>query len=278
MECSLIAENKAFGGSQKVLSHYSEICNCRMNFGLFLPEIAKLKRVPLLWFLSGLTCTHENAMTKAGAQQWASENGLALIFPDTSPRGNSVPNHDDFDLGQGAGFYLDARTTPWSEHFNMETYIKDELSDLVFYNFKLDRSKQGIMGHSMGGLGALNFALKNEDQFLSVSAFSPISNPTASKWGQKQFRAYLDDDPTLWSDYDPSILLKKRGFQTKLLIDQGEDDNFIDLLMPKSLSDQFELDESLGFFRYHKGYDHSYFFVATFIKDHIEHHASILSS
>ena len=277
MKLKLISENKTFGGSQKVYMHYSEACKCEMTFGLFLPEPVEQKKLPLLWFLSGLTCTHENAMTKTGAQQWASERGLALIFPDTSPRGEAIPNSADFDLGQGAGFYLDARRSSWSTHFNMETYIKDELSSLVFKNFNLDQERQGITGHSMGGLGALNFALKNQNQFRSVSAFSPISNPTLSEWGQKQFSTYLGEDKAVWEDYDPSILLRKHGFKTKLLIDQGDDDNFLNLLMPGSLSDQFELNKTLGRFRYHPGYDHSYFFVSTFIRDHVEHHSNILT-
>ncbi len=276
MELKLISDNKTFNGSQRVYSHYSETCKCDMTFGLFLPEKASFKKVPVLWFLSGLTCTHENAMTKAGAQQFASEKGLALVFPDTSPRGEEVPNSPDFDLGHGAGFYLDANQSPWSEHFNMDTYIKEELNTLIFRNFEVDQSMQGITGHSMGGLGALNLALKNQDQFRSVSAFSPISNPTESEWGQKQFSAYLGEDSVLWKDYDPSILLKKHGFPTKLLIDQGKDDNFYDLLRPGSLSDQFSANKALGEFRYHNGYDHSYFFISTFIKDHLEHHVKIL--
>ena len=278
MKLELISKNKTFNGSQDVYKHYSEACKCDMTFGLYLPEIANRKKVPLLWFLSGLTCTHENAMTKAGAQQWASEKGLALLFPDTSPRGEDVPNHDDFDLGQGAGFYLDAKRSPWDKHFNMETYIGDELTSIIFKNFNLDNSKQGITGHSMGGLGALNLALKNPSQFRSVSAFSPIANPTKSDWGKKQFEAYLGEDSMIWKDYDPSILFQKYGFETKILIDQGQDDNWLHLLMPRSLSNQFEENNALGQFRYHEGYDHSYFFVSTFIEDHIKHHAEILSN
>ncbi len=278
MGLTLLSDNKMFNGSQRVYSHYSEACKCDMTFGLFLPEISSLEKVPILWFLSGLTCTHENAMTKAGSQKWASEKGIALIFPDTSPRGDSVPNHEDFDLGQGAGFYLDATTPGWSNHFNMETYIKDELSTLIFDNFNLDQLKQGIMGHSMGGLGALNFGFKNQNRFQSVSAFSPIANPTESDWGQKQFLAYLGEDKAIWNDYDPSILIDKYGFHKPILIDQGEKDSFLKLLMPSSLSNKFEHNKTLGQFRYHSGYDHSYFFVATFIKDHIEYHAKILSN
>ena len=278
MELKLISKNRTFNGTQGVYKHYSKVCKCDMTFGLYLPEIASHRKIPLLWFLSGLTCTHENAMTKAGAQQWASERGLALLFPDTSPRGEGVPNHDDFDLGQGAGFYLDANSSPWDNHFNMETYILNELSAIILKNFNLDKSKQGITGHSMGGLGALNFALKNPSRFRSVSAFSPIANPTKSEWGKKQFAAYLGEDYMIWKEYDPSILFRKYGYETKVLIDQGRDDNFLDLLMPKSLSDQFDENSALGQFRYHEGYDHSYFFVSTFIRDHIKHHAEILSN
>ncbi|MDG2473714.1 MAG: S-formylglutathione hydrolase [Paracoccaceae bacterium] len=278
MELKLISENKTFNGSQKVYSHYSEVCKCDMTFGLFLPEASENYKVPILWFLSGLTCTHENAMTKSGAQQWASEMNIALVFPDTSPRGKSVPNHVDFDLGQGAGFYLDATEDPWNKNFNMETYIIGELNDLLFKKFNLNKLKQGITGHSMGGLGALNLALKNPQIFKSASAFSPITNPTQSEWGQKQFSSYLGTNQKIWTDYDPSLLLKKLGFNTQILVDQGKADNFIELLMPKSLSDQMEGNINLGKFRYHDGYDHSYFFVSTFIKEHIIHHTNILSA
>jgi S-formylglutathione hydrolase len=247
-----------------------------MTFGLFLPKKAESINVPVLWFLSGLTCTHENAMTKSGAQAWAAEKSLALIFPDTSPRGSDVPDDDNFDLGQGAGFYLDATESPWNKNFNMETYVKKELSELVFKNFNLDQSRQGISGHSMGGMGALNLALKNPSQFKSVSAFSPISNPTQSNWGCKQFKAYLGEDTHAWRNYDPSILLESLGFQTKILIDQGGGDNFLDLLLPKRLSDQMDKNLDIGNFRYQDGYDHSYFFVSSFIKDHIIHHADLL--
>ena len=277
MELNLLSKNKSFNGTQMVYSHYSEACSCDMTFGLFMPDISERKEIPILWFLSGLTCNHENAMTKAGAQQWASETGLAVVFPDTSPRGEDVPNHSDFDLGQGAGFYLDATNATWSKNFNMETYIQSELTDLLFRNFNLNKSLQGITGHSMGGLGALNFALKNPNLFKSVSAFAPIANPMQSDWGRKQFAAYLGEDETSWVNYDPSLLLKERGFRTKILIDQGKDDNFWDLLMPASLSQQFDSKKN-GEFRYHNGYDHSYFFVSTFIKDHIEHHGNILLS
>jgi len=276
MQLKLESDQKCFEGSQKVYSHYSEICKCNMTFGIFLPKKSVNTNVPVLWFLSGLTCTHENAMTKSGAQTWAAEKGLAVIFPDTSPRGGDVPDDDSFDIGQGAGFYLDASEDPWNKNFNMETYVKHELSELVFRNFNLDQSRQGITGHSMGGMGALNLALKNQNQFKSVSAFSPISNPTQSNWGRRQFEAYLGEEIDEWKNYDPSILLESLGFQTKILIDQGTGDNFLDLLMPKNLSDQMDKNLDIGNFRYQEGYDHSYFFVSSFIRDHIFHHADIL--
>ena len=276
MQLKLESDQKCFEGSQRVYSHYSEICKCNMTFGIFLPKKSVNTNVPVLWFLSGLTCTHENAMTKSGAQTWAAEKGLAVIFPDTSPRGGDVPDDDSFDIGQGAGFYLDASEDPWNKNFNMETYVKHELSELVFRNFNLDQSRQGITGHSMGGMGALNLALKNQNQFKSVSAFSPISNPTQSNWGRKQFEAYLGEETDEWKNYDPSILLESLGFQTKILIDQGTGDNFLDLLMPKNLSDQMDKNLDIGNFRYQEGYDHSYFFVSSFIRDHIFHHADIL--
>ena len=276
MQLKLESDQKCFEGSQKVYSHYSEICKCNMTFGIFLPKKSVNTNVPVLWFLSGLTCTHENAMTKSGAQTWAAEKGLAVIFPDTSPRGGDVPDDDSFDIGQGAGFYLDASEDPWNKNFNMETYVKHELSELVFRNFNLDQSRQGITGHSMGGMGALNLALKNQNQFKSVSAFSPISNPIQSNWGRRQFEAYLGEETDEWKNYDPSILLESLGFQTKILIDQGTGDNFLDLLMPKNLSDQMDKNLDIGNFRYQEGYDHSYFFVSSFIRDHIFHHADIL--
>ena len=276
MQLKLESDQKCFEGSQKVYSHYSEICKCNMTFGSCVPKKSVNTNVPVLWFLSGLTCTHENAMTKSGAQTWAAEKGLAVIFPDTSPRGGDVPDDDSFDIGQGAGFYLDASEDPWNKNFNMETYVKHELSELVFRNFNLDQSRQGITGHSMGGMGALNLALKNQNQFKSVSAFSPISNPTQSNWGRKQFEAYLGEETDEWKNYDPSILLESLGFQTKILIDQGTGDNFLDLLMPKNLSDQMYKNLDIGNFRYQEGYDHSYFFVSSFIRDHIFHHADIL--
>ncbi|MCJ8334069.1 MAG: S-formylglutathione hydrolase, partial [Epibacterium sp.] len=186
-----VSENRAFGGTQGVYRHTSTTTSCDMTFGLFMPEEAKDGPVPLLWYLSGLTCTHENAMTKAGAQAWCAEQGIAIVFPDTSPRGEGVANDAAYDLGQGAGFYVNATQEPWAPHFQMWDYIAEDLPALLGEKFNLDMERQAITGHSMGGHGALTLAMNLPGRFKSVSAFAPISNPTASDWGRKQLSAYL---------------------------------------------------------------------------------------
>lgn len=271
-----ISENRAFGGMQGVYTHSSEATGCDMTFGLFLPEEAESDPVPLVWYLSGLTCTHENAMVKAGAQKWAAAEGVALIFPDTSPRGEGVANHADYDLGQGAGFYVNATETPWAPHFRMWDYVTDELPRLLFNAFPLDEGRQGITGHSMGGHGALTIAMSFPGRFRSVSAFAPIANPTQSDWGRKQFTAYLGEDETKWAPHDATLLMKKRGFDGPILIDQGASDQFLDLLKPEALAEAMMQRRQNGAFRMQKGYDHSYFFVSTFMEDHIGFHASAL--
>ena len=273
-----LSENFCFGGTQGVFKHYSESCKCDMTFAVYLPPQAKMNKVPVLWYLSGLTCTHENAMVKAAAQGWAAENGIALIFPDTSPRGENVPNHDDYDLGQGAGFYVNATTDKWSENFQMWDYITIELPKLIFENFPLLKNAQGITGHSMGGHGALTMAMTLPDQYQSVSAFAPIGNPTKSEWGQKQFKEYLGEDTTTWEKHDSTILMQKVGFHSNVLIDQGNADNFLDLLQPEALKNAMNMREQKGQFRFSDGYDHSYFFIMSFMRDHIEHHANILNN
>ncbi len=191
--------------------------------------------MPLIWYLSGLTCTHENAMVKAGAQKWAAEAGVALVFPDTSPRGAGVANDDAYDLGQGAGFYVNATEAPWAPHFRMWDYITDELPRLLFNAYPLDEDRQAITGHSMGGHGALTIAMSFPGRFRSVSAFAPIANPTASDWGRKQFTAYLGKDEAKWAAHDATLLMKKRGFDGPILIDQGASDQFLDLAEARSL-------------------------------------------
>jgi S-formylglutathione hydrolase len=232
--------------------------------------------VPLLWYLSGLTCTHENAMVKAGAQRWAAEAGIALVFPDTSPRGEGVANDAAFDLGQGAGFYVNATEDPWEPHFQMWDYITDELPDVLFSAFPLAEVAQAITGHSMGGHGALTIAMSFPGRFRSVSAFAPICNPVASDWGRKQFAAYLGKDEAAWAPHDATLLMRKRGFDGPMLIDQGTADQFLDLLKPEALAEAMAARRQGGSFRMQKGYDHSYFFVSTFMEEHIAFHAAAL--
>ena len=274
----ILSENFCFEGTQGVYKHYSECCKCDMTFAVYIPPQAKVKSVPVLWYLSGLTCTHENAMVKSAAQGWAAENGVALIFPDTSPRGENVPNHDDYDLGQGAGFYVNATHGKWAENFQMWDYITTELPKLIFKNFPLLENAQGITGHSMGGHGALTIAMSLPNQYQSVSAFAPIANPTMSEWGQKQFKEYLGTDKANWEKYDSTILMQKVGFHSNVLIDQGNADNFLDLLQPEALKNAMNMREQKGQFRFSDGYDHSYFFIMSFMRDHIEHHANILNN
>ncbi|NUB46362.1 S-formylglutathione hydrolase [Fertoebacter nigrum] len=271
-----LSENRAFGGVQGVYSHASTACGCDMTFGLFLPEEAEREPVPVVWYLSGLTCTHENAMVKAGAQKWAATEGVALVFPDTSPRGEGVANDAAYDLGQGAGFYVNATEKPWAPHFRMWDYVTEELPRLLFSAFPVDEARQAITGHSMGGHGALTIAMSFPGRFRSVSAFAPIANPTASDWGRKQFAAYLGKDEAKWAAHDATLLMKKRGFDGPILIDQGASDQFLDLLKPEALAEAMMARRQNGAFRMQKGYDHSYFFVSTFMEDHIGFHASAL--
>ena len=271
-----ISENRAYGGVQGVYAHASDACGCDMTFGLFLPEEAERGPVPVVWSLSGLTCTHENAMVKSHAQKWAAEAGLALVFPDTSPRGANVPNDEAFDLGQGAGFYVNASEKPWSTHFRMWDYVTEDLPRILFNAFPVAEERQAITGHSMGGHGALTIAMSFPGRFRSVSAFAPIANPTASDWGRKQFTAYLGKDEAKWAPHDATLLMRKRGFDGPILIDQGGSDQFLDLLKPEALAEAMAVRRQGGIFRMQKGYDHSYFFVSTFIEDHIGFHAAAL--
>ncbi|QEW23055.1 S-formylglutathione hydrolase [Marinibacterium anthonyi] len=271
-----VSENRSFGGTQGVYTHSSAACNCDMTFGLFLPEDAKDGPVPLLWYLSGLTCTHENAMTKAGAQAWAAEQGIALIFPDTSPRGDDVADDDAYDLGKGAGFYVNATQDPWAKHFKMWDYVVDELPALVAGEFPLDMERQSITGHSMGGHGALTIAMNTPGRFKSVSAFSPICNPMGSDWGRKQLTAYLGGTETAWAKHDASHLMREKGFDGPVLMDTGSTDQFIDLLRPEIMADAIASHRQPAVFRLQKGYDHSYFFVSSFMEEHVAFHAEAL--
>ena len=272
------SENKCFEGMQGVYQHWSEACNCDMTFGIFMPSIATSEPVPLVWYLSGLTCTHENAMTKAGAQAAAEEFGVAIVFPDTSPRGSNVPDDDDYDLGQGAGFYLNATKQPWVDNFQMWDYITLDLTDLINENFNVDMARQSIMGHSMGGHGALTIGMGMPGRFKSISALAPICNPTGADWGRKQLAAYLGNDEQSWIKHDSSILMLNEGFDGKVLIDVGSKDQFIDLLRPETLANAMTERRQSGEFRIQSGYDHSYFFVSTFVDDHLAFHADLLNN
>ncbi len=271
-----VSENRCFGGVQGVYTHASKSTGGDMTFGLFLPEEAQEGPVPVLWYLSGLTCTHENAMVKGGAQAWAAEQGIALVFPDTSPRGEGVADDEAYDLGQGAGFYVNATQDPWKPHFQMFDYVAKELPALIGAEFAIDLDRQSITGHSMGGHGALTIAMSGVTQFRSVSAFAPICNPTGSDWGRKQLSAYLGEDETNWAAHDASLLMADRGCDAPVLIDTGTTDQFGDLLKSETLAQAMVARRQDGQFRMQKGYDHSYFFISTFMEDHVNFHAEAL--
>lgn len=274
----IVSENACFGGTQGVYTHSSKATSCDMTFGLFLPQEAQDGPVPVLWYLSGLTCTHENAMVKAGAQGWAAEQGIALVFPDTSPRGDDVADDDAYDLGKGAGFYVNATQEPWAPHFNMWDYVTEDLPALLAENFALDMDRQAITGHSMGGHGALTMAMSLPGRFRSVSAFAPIAHPTGGDWGRKQLKAYLGDDESTWAGHDATLLMRETGFDGPVLVDQGASDQFIDLLMPEKLAEAIAARRQQATLRLQPGYDHSYFFVSTFMEEHIAFHAEALYS
>ena len=271
-----ISENRCFGGTQGVYRHASDATGTEMTFGLFLPSEAADGPVPVLWYLSGLTCTHANAMEKAGAQGWAAEQGIALVFPDTSPRGADVPDDAAYDLGQGAGFYVNATQDPWARHFQMWSYITEELPGALFSRFALDEARQAITGHSMGGHGALTIAMSVPGRFASVSAFAPICNPLQSDWGRKQFAAYLGENTALWEAHDATALMRDRGFAGPMLIDTGTADQFGHLLGLDALAAAIAARRQHATIRFQPGYDHSYYFVSTFMEDHVSFHAEAL--
>ena len=272
---------KSFGGKLSVHQHDSELCKCPMQFAVYTPpQVADApgdERVPVIWYLSGLTCNWSNVMEKSGLQRIAAKLGVMVIAPDTSPRGDNVPNDEAYDLGQGAGFYLSATQEPWSTHFHMDRYIVEELSALVFKEFPGDADRQGIMGHSMGGHGALTLHLKHPDTYRSVSALSPIAAPMQVPWGEKAFSAYLGDDRSMWANYDASVLVGKQPSKAKILVDTGDADPFLEeQLRPALFIDACQqAGQSLNY-RIQPGYDHSYWFIASMIEDHLEHHAAAL--
>ena len=280
MALTTLSEQRCVGGLQRICTHLSEATGTHMRLAVFLPPAAEHGPVPALIFLSGLTCTEENFTVKAGTQRFAAEHGLMLVAPDTSPRGDGVPDDPAYDLGQGASFYLDATQAPWSQHFHMQRYIADELPALLARELPLRPNALGISGHSMGGHGALVLALRHPARFRSVSALAPICNPSAVPWGRKAFTAYLGDDPAAWHAHDACELLR-RGHRLPgtPLIDQGDADKFLtDHLHPDTLARVCAEQAQPLTLRRHPGYDHSYFFIATFIADHIAHHARALTT
>jgi S-formylglutathione hydrolase len=278
MSIENLSSNKSFGGWHKQYSHVSSSLNCTMRFAIFLPPQASTgAKVPVLYWLSGLTCSDENFMQKAGAQRLAAELGIAIVAPDTSPRGESVADYEGYDLGQGAGFYVNATQVPWNRHFQMYDYVVKELPDLIESLFPVSE-KRAISGHSMGGHGALTIALRNTERYQSVSAFSPINSPVTCPWGQKAFTAYLGKDTSTWREYDASLLMREAKQKVPALVDQGEADNFLaEQLKPEMLAAAARENNYPLELRSHEGYDHSYYFIATFIEDHLRFHASYLN-
>jgi S-formylglutathione hydrolase len=271
-----LSEQKCLGGVQGFYRHESKACRTPMRFAVYVPPQAKDGRVPTLTYLAGLTCSDETFPIKASAQRLASELGLLLVAPDTSPRGAGIPGEDDdWDFGTGASFYLDATQAPWSEHYNMYTYVTCELQDLIGRNFPTDRDRQGIFGHSMGGHGALTLHLKNPDLYATCSAFAPIVAASQVPWGQKAFTGYLGTDITKWNDYDACALLRARASGAHILVDQGLDDPFLDRQLKPELLEAAARERGQNLtLRRHQGYDHSYYFVQTFVADHLRHHAA----
>lgn len=281
-----VAQTKCFGGEQQRFRHQSSSLHCDMHFSVFLPHQTTLAksnptlRFPVLYWLSGLTATDENFMQKAGAQRVAAELGLILVTPDTSPRGESVPDDPDsaYDLGHGAGFYLNATQAPWAEHYRMYDYIVKELPALIQNHFPVDAQRQGISGHSMGGHGALTIALKNPDQYRSVSAFAPIVAPSKCPWGQKAFSHYLGSDQSRWAQYDACELVAAASHHLPMLIDQGSVDEFIEnQLMPGLFLDACSKAGYPLRYNLRDGYDHSYYFIASLIEEHLRFHAEHLT-
>jgi S-formylglutathione hydrolase len=273
----ILSTNASFGGELLRVSHHSQACDCDMTFAIYLPPQAKEKSVPVLYWLSGLTCTDENFMQKAGAQRVASELGMAIVCPDTSPRGTDFPGeHDSYDFGSGAGFYVNATQEPWSANYRMYDYVTGELPALVGKHFPVNE-KCGISGHSMGGHGALVCYLRNPGKYRSVSAFAPICHPAECGWGQKALSNYLGDNRNDWIQYDASLLIGDAREKLPLLIDQGTEDDFLtDQLKPGALEQACIASHYPLELRKQEGYDHSYFFISTFIEDHLRHHAKAL--
>ena len=270
--------NRAHGGTQGVYTHQSEATGTGMNFSVFVPEHAPGAKLPVLWFLSGLTCTHANVTEKGEYRAACAAHGIIFVAPDTSPRGDDVPDDGDYDFGKGAGFYVDATQEPWSKHFKMRSYIEQELPALIAAEFPADLSRQGITGHSMGGHGALTIGLRNPNKYRSVSAFAPIVSPLNCPWGEKALGGYLGEDRAAWRDYDACALIEDGARLPALLVDQGEADNFLhEQLKPGLLALACRKAGIPATIRMQPGYDHSYYFISSFLVDHVAWHAARLN-
>ena len=278
MALETVSENKAHGGVQGVYSHASDECGCEMTFSLFMPPHHEGERVPLIWYLSGLTCTHANVTEKGEFRRACAESGVAFVAPDTSPRGDGVPDAaDEYDFGKGAGFYLDATREPWRKHYRMRSYVERELPEILAANFPVDMDRQSIMGHSMGGHGALTIGLRNPERFRAISAFSPIVAPSQAPWGEKALGRYLGDDRKTWREYDAVALIEDGARHEHLLVDQGTADQFLDeQLQTHRLGGACDANGMEATIRMQEGYDHSYYFIATFMAEHVAWHAARL--
>lgn len=275
-----LASAKIFSGQQSQYTHQSTSLKCEMVFSVYLPPQAEHTKVPVIYWLSGLTCTDQNFVTKAGAQKYAAEHGIAIVCPDTSPRGEGIPDDAEgsWDFGLGAGFYVNATQAPWSEHYSMYDYVVNELPTLINANFAIDGQRVSISGHSMGGHGALTIALNNTEKFKSVSAFSPIVSPLNCPWGEKALSNYLGSGKTTWEMYDSCALVRSAEVQLPILVDQGRADGFLEEQLKTGLLEQASKEANYPMsIRYQDGYDHSYYFIASFIEEHIAFHAKHLN-
>ncbi|MFT6732430.1 MAG: S-formylglutathione hydrolase [Polaribacter sp.] len=273
-----LSVNKSFGGWHKQYRHHSKVLNCKMRFAIYLPpQASNGKKVPVLYWLSGLTCSDENFMQKAGALRFAAELGIAIVALDTSPRGEGVADSEDYDLGQGAGFYVNATQAPWNRHYHMYDYVVNELPQIIESTFPVSNSR-AIAGHSMGGHGALTIGMLNPERYSSISAFSPISNPMDCPWGQKAFSAYLGKDKASWHNHDASELMRQAKRFVPIKVDQGSSDDFmIEQLKPEALEAAAKVSGYPMELSLHEGYDHSYYFIANFIEEHLRFHACHLN-
>ncbi|WP_339692005.1 S-formylglutathione hydrolase [uncultured Parasphingorhabdus sp.] len=272
-----VSTNRSFAGTQGVYSHASAETGTEMTFAVYVPDHEEGAKLPVVWYLSGLTCTHANVMEKGEYRRAASELGLIIVAPDTSPRGEEVADDEAYDMGQGAGFYVDATEEPWAKHFRMRSYIEKELPALIAREFPVDMERQAIFGHSMGGHGALTIALRNPDRFKSVSAFSPIVSPLNCPWGEKALGGYLGSDQQAWREYDACALIEDGARVADILVDQGTADNFLEeQLKPQLLAEACDKAGIKLSLNMREGYDHSYYFISTYMEDHLRWHAERL--